>query len=236
MIKPITKKILLDYIPMAIVAVALIVSAILTNQQFIKLLPTLITLVVMLLNAKANRLGFLLGGINCLIYVIGYFMESLYGTVISTLFGAVLAFLSFARWKKRAYGKATIFVTIKNKFRILGGILFLITWAVVAFIMSKTDNSQYILDSLLMILGIIIPTFTMFAFLEAIPLNIISLITNLIMWIIIVASGNLAAITYLIAMLYNCYMGGRQTITWIKLYKKQRREQLVNDARNMVGE
>ena len=125
---------------------------------------------------------------------------------------------------------------MKNKFRILGGILFLITWAVVAFIMSKTDNSQYILDSLLMILGIIIPTFTMFAFLEVIPLNIISLLTNLIMWIIIVSTGNLAAITYLISMLYNCYMGGRQTITWIKLYKKQRREQLVNDAENMVGE
>ena len=119
MIKPLAKKVIFDYIPMAIVGCALIVSAILTNQRFIKLLPTLITLVVMLLNAKANRFGFLLGGINCLIYVIGYFMESLYGTVISTLFGAVLAFLSFARWKKRAYGKATIFVTIKNKFRIL---------------------------------------------------------------------------------------------------------------------
>ena len=224
MIKPLTKKILFDYIPMAIVAVSLIVSAILLNQQFIKLLPTLITLVVMLLNAKANRLGFLLGGINCLIYVVGYFMESLYGTVISTLFGAVLAFLSFVRWKKRAYGKATIFVTMKNKFRILGGILFLITWAVVAFIMSKTDNNQYYIDSFNMILGIVLPILTMFGFLEFIPLQIISLTSSHVMWIIIVATENVSNVTYLIVSLYNCYMGAKQILTWIKLYKIQRAE------------
>ena len=224
MIEPLTKKILFDYIPMAVTGTALITCAIIINQKIIKLLPTLITLLVMLLYSRANRLGFLLGGINCIIYAVGYFMESLYGTVISTLFGAVLAFLSFVRWKKRAYGKATIFVTMKNKFRILGGILFLITWAVVAFIMSKTDNNQYYIDSFNMILGIVLPILTMFGFLEFIPLQIISLTSLHVMWIIIVATENVANVTYLIVSLYNCYMGAKQILTWIKLYKKQRAE------------
>ena len=209
---------------MAVTGTALITCAIIINQKIIKLLPTLITLLVMLLYSRANRLGFLLGGINCIIYAVGYFMESLYGTVISTLFGAVLAFLSFVRWKKRAYGKATIFVTMKNKFRILGGILFLITWAVVAFIMSKTDNNQYYIDSFNMILGIVLPILTMFGFLEFIPLQIISLTSLHVMWIIIVATENVANVTYLIVSLYNCYMGAKQILTWIKLYKKQRAE------------
>ncbi len=224
MIKPLNKKIFTEYIPMAVTGIALITCAIIFKQKIIKLLPTLITLLVMLLNSRANRLGFLLGGINCLIYAVGYFMESLYGTVISSLFGAVIAFLSFIRWKKRAYGKATIFVTMKNKSRILGSILFLITWAVVAFIMSKTDNNQYYIDSFNMILGIVLPILTMFGFLEFIPLQIISLTSLHVMWIIIVATENVANVTYLIASLYNCYMGAKQILTWIKLYKIQRAE------------
>ena len=90
--------------------------------------------------------------------------------------------------------------------------------------MGKTDNSQYVLDSLLMILGIMIPLLTMFAFLEGVLLNAVNMVINLIMWTIIVCSGNLASITYLISMAYNAYMVARQTITWLKLYKKQRLE------------
>ena len=65
------RKILFDYIPMAVTGICLIVSAIIVKQMPIKLLPTLITLFVMLLSANANRLTFLLGAANSVLYIIG---------------------------------------------------------------------------------------------------------------------------------------------------------------------
>ena len=73
----------------------------------------------MLFNSRANRIGFVLGSLNSLIYIIGYLIEGVYGTVFSTFFGIVAGMAAYFRWKKKSYGKATIFRSFSGKQRVL---------------------------------------------------------------------------------------------------------------------
>ena len=88
-INPNYKKLLVDYLPMAVTGAFIIYFAITREQSFIKVLPTLITLVAQLLNAKANRLVFLVGGANTVLYGITYLFEHLYFSAFWELTQAV---------------------------------------------------------------------------------------------------------------------------------------------------
>ena len=70
-----SKKIIFEYLPMSVTAIGVIVCGIVFKQAFIKVLPLIFSLVIMLFNSRANRIGFLLGAINSCIYVIGYLLH-----------------------------------------------------------------------------------------------------------------------------------------------------------------
>jgi len=96
------KKIFIDYIPMALTAVLIIVSAIINNQSFIKTLPTLVTLIVQLMSSRANRYAFLIGGTNAILYSIAPFSEGLYFSVMTCLcISSPIQYFSFFVWKRK---------------------------------------------------------------------------------------------------------------------------------------
>ena len=66
-----------DTLPMILAGAGILIFSMLNKQHPVKTLPTLISLAVMLLAARANRYSYLLGAMNVLLYTVGYFMEGL---------------------------------------------------------------------------------------------------------------------------------------------------------------
>ena len=77
------RKLLLDWIPVAVTAALIVTLGVIYRQPFYKMLPMLNTLVIMLLSANANRYSFLFGGLNSVVYGIVYLSEHVYFSAIS---------------------------------------------------------------------------------------------------------------------------------------------------------
>ncbi len=224
-----TKRILTEYLPLVITGAFLIIFGIVYQQSFIKLLPNLISLFVMLFNSRASRLGFLLGGMNCILYTIVYAITSLWGNVISSVIGVLFAFLSYVRWKKRAYGKATKFKKMRPLPRVLFIISFIVAWLVLAWVLSQGGGKQPLLDAYSGISGIVLPFLTMLAYIEETPFYVLGTVISLAMWVMI-AINEPNEITFVIFSVYNCYMAVKRAITWVRLYRKQQIERAENNG------
>ena len=217
------KKFLFEYLPMLITGIGILVCAIVFKQMFIKVLPLFFSLIIMLLNSRANRIGFLLGAANSVIYLIGYFLEAVYGTMLSTLFGIAMALIAYFRWKKDAYGKATIFRSFSGKQRIWLSALLALAWATCSFVLWKMGGTAVVFDGLTLVLGVVVPLLNIAAYIESPCLNIVSCAAQLIVWIQVVCiDGKLGNLTYLIFMTYALYMTTRTFLRWRLLYKEQK--------------
>lgn len=220
--KELQKRILLEYLPMSLTFIGIVTCAIIFKQAFIKTLPVCFSLIIGLLTSRANRIAFLFGATNCLIYIVGYYMEGVYGSMISAGFSAVVQTATFFSWKKKAYKQATEFRVLRGKNRIILALALICAWGIASFILFNASGKEYILDGLILILGFALPVMQMFALIDALPLNIISVGLSLIMWLrIIVLDGVIANTTYLISVTYSLYMTIRMAKKWIALYKEQ---------------
>ena len=215
--------IIYEYTPIAITAIGIIVCAIIFKQTLVKTLPVLFSLLIMLFNSRANRIGFLLGALNSVIYIIGYLQEGVYGTAASTGFGIIMALTAYFCWKKKSYGKATIFRGFSLSGRLLLTALISIAWVISSFVLWKMGGTAVVMDGLVLVLGILVPILNVWAFLEAALLNVLSCTLQLVMWIVIIITNrSLANLTYLIYMTYATYMVGRMFLRWVALYREQR--------------
>ena len=83
-------------IVVVITMITVIVSSIIVKQDFIRTLPLIISLFVMLLQADANRYAYLAGGINAIIYGFVYWRLGLYASLASAvLFSVPIQILTF---------------------------------------------------------------------------------------------------------------------------------------------
>lgn len=220
------KKIWLEWVPMGVCAVAILVCAFVFGQKWYKVLPTLNTLVILLLGARVDRRSFLLGGLNAALYGIGYLGEGLYFSVINCLLVSMpLQIFSFFSWKKHADGNSTKLrslglrgelVTVAS---IAGGCLFCY-WFLLPFF---AGEKQAALDIFLFVLGIAIPVLQLLRYMEAPYYNLISSVANLAMWILICAE-NIADLNYLIMAVYSLFRVVQSVITWTKQYQKSRKD------------
>lgn len=216
------KAILFEYLPMAITGITILACAIVFEQMFIKVLPLFFSLLIMLFNSRANRIGFLLGAINSCIYIIGYLMEGVYGTVASTVFGIVIMLITYFRWKDNSYGKATVFRRFNLKGRILLTLILCVAWAGTSFILLKLGGTAVAMDGLTMVLGFATNILSIVAYVEAPFLNIISGLCQFALWMqIVFINKNYAAVTYLVYSIYCSYMIARTFYRWYALYKEQ---------------
>ena len=217
------KKVLTDYLPAIVTFVGIVVCGIIYRQQFIKLLPVCVSLIIGMFTMKANRIAFLLGAANCFVYIIGFASERLYGSVLSTLFSAILQLSSFFLWKKRAYKQATQFRALKNGMRIGLYLGVIIAWAVTSLVLYKMGANAVVFDGLIFVLGFVVPIMQMFALIDVVPLHILSAVVNIVMWCEIVFAGNWANLTYLINGPYTLFVVIRAGGKWFELYKEQQR-------------
>ena len=228
------KKFWLEWLPMGVCAVAILVCAFVFRQKWYKVLPTLNTLVILLLSARVDRRSFLLGGINAALYGIGYFTEGLYFSVINCLLVSMpLQLFSFFNWKKHADGNSTKLRTLGWKGEIIVIVssavgCLLCHWLLLPFF--GGGQKQAVLDIFLFVIGLVITVLSMLRYVEAPYYNLVSSTANLVMWTLICA-GNVANLNYLIMAVYSLFRVSQSAITWTKQYKKNKEEALSGSAK-----
>lgn len=119
-------------------------------------LPLLISVSVMLLQARVNRYAFLVGALNALLYAVSYIQMSLYATA---LYAAAVSFplqcMTFFTWKRHTAAHQTSLQKMTGKARwitlagMAGGACLL--WAV----FSQAGSPYWILDNGTALLGIV---------------------------------------------------------------------------------
>ena len=101
---------LVDTLPMILAGAGILIFSMLNKQHPVKTLPTLISLAVMLLAARANRYSYLLGAMNVLLYTVGYFMEGLVFSIVSAIFISFpMQMWTFFNWKRHTTGRQVHF-------------------------------------------------------------------------------------------------------------------------------
>ena len=220
------RKILIDYLPSVLTGMLIIYFAIIKEQSFFKTLPTLITLVVQILNVSANRFAFLLGGTNAVIYALSYISEGVYFSFFSALFiSAPIQFYSFINWsihadkKSTALKKASVKKLCISFFGIIAG------WGICYFILTPFfKNAAYpILDSFGFSMGIAVSLLAARRYIQSQYMNIISCLVSTIMWILI-AIKEPSDFNYAIISFYNLFRVIESSVIWTKKYIKQDRE------------
>ncbi len=229
------KKIWLEWVPIGVCAVSILTCAFVFGQKWYKVLPTLNTLVILLLSARVDRRSFLLGGLNAAFYGIGYFTEGLYFSVINCLLVSMpLQLFSFFNWKKHADGKSTKLRTLgwRGEFVVISltivGCL-CCHWFLLPFF---AGEKQAALDIFLFVIGLVITVLSMLRYVEAPYYNIISAVANLVMWVLICAE-NIADLNYLIMAAYSLFRVVQSAVTWTRQYQKgknEAQEQVIESA------
>ena len=221
------KKIWLEWVPIGVCAVSILTCAFVFGQKWYKVLPTLNTLVILLLGARVDRRSFLLGGLNAAFYGIGYFTEGLYFSVINCLLVSMpLQLFSFFNWKKHADGNSTKLRSLGWKGEIIVisstaiGCL-LCGWFLLPFF--GAGQRQAALDIFLFVIGLVITVLSMLRYVESPYYNLVSSAANMVMWILI-CRDNIANINYLIMAAYSFIRVVQSSITWTQQYQKIQKE------------
>ena len=225
-----------EYLPMTITGIGILACAIAFKQSFIKILPLFFSLFIMLFNSRAKRIGFLLGSLNSLLYMVIYFIEGIFGSALSTLFGIIMMMTAFFCWKEDGKGNDTTFRRLSNKWRAIFGSLFVVAWTVSIIILSKAGGKAVIFDAFVFVSGFVVPVLNIRAYIESPFLNALGCFSTCLLWgQIIILENNLSNLTFFIYGIYSLYMVVRTFFKWLSTYKLQMAElesQMVNDAKN----
>lgn len=216
------RHLLIDYLPMALTATLIIASAVWKEQSFLKTLPTLITLAVQILLARANRLTFLLGGANSILYALSYFEETLYLQALSaTVISMPVQIYSYFNWKKNSVSNSPKLRELSPLHKLLIAVGIVAGWLIGnRFIGNMMRDAKYATaDVLLFIMGIVVTFLSAFRFVDAQYLSLISGVLSLCLWIRI-AIESPQNVNYVVIAAYNLFRHIETLINWSKLTVK----------------
>lgn len=206
--------------------VLIVVAGIVFKQPFIRMLPLLISLFIMLFQAEANRYSFIAGGFNALLYTYVYFRVGLYASATSALFFSFpIQILTFISWNKHSYEKTTRFKKLSVKARVCICIGFVAVWLGVLKILQLAGSGYAVLDNTASLLGVLVSVLTMMAYVEYSYLWLVSTSLDIILNIQVTLNAP-SHIPYVIFTVYNmwCVVNAFKNVQ--KLYKKQQAERV----------
>ena len=208
---------------MAVTAILITVTGILFRQSFIRILPLYVSLVVGVLQSRANRYASLLGGMNSILYALVYVYLGLYASAgYAILFSFPLQIMTFILWSRRKQGESTKFRKMSWGCRILVLIGYLTCFAILRMVLQAAGSSHQLLDNLTSLTGILISVLTMFAFVEytwlMLPSGMLSIVLNFA-----TMQTNPEQITYVIFSFYSITCVTIQFFRVRKLYAEQNR-------------
>ncbi|MBQ9783428.1 MAG: nicotinamide mononucleotide transporter [Clostridia bacterium] len=193
-------------ITVATTFLAILITGIVFGQEFWRMLPLFISLVVMLLQAKVNRYAYLLGGLNSVLYAIAYFSMGIRESALSALLMSFpLQVITFILWQRKTKGNVTALRKL-NGWAIAGiTISFALVWAAMFFWFPHDETAgtfTIVMDTTTTLLGFITTILTLLRFREYIVTQIITTPLSLAMHVMIMVNGNTANITYVIFTVY----------------------------------
>ena len=208
---------------MAVTAILITVTGILFHQSFIRILPLYVSLVVGVLQSRANRYASLLGGMNSILYALVYVYLGLYASAgYAILFSFPLQIMTFILWSRRKQGESTKFRKMSWGCRILVLIGYLTCFAILRMVLQAAGSSHQLLDNMTSLTGILISVLTMFAFVEytwlMLPSGMLSIVLNFA-----TMQTNPEQITYVIFSFYSITCVTIQFFRVRKLYAEQNR-------------
>lgn len=209
------------WILMAMTFIAITATGIIFKQNWFRMIPLYVSLIIGMLQSKANRYASLMGGINSLLYAVVYWNLSLYGSAAyALLVSCPIQLITFVRWSRHAYKHSTEFRRLTARQRIWTGILTLTAFAVLYMILAAAGSGYQLLDNVSTLMGILISFLTMFAFIEYAYMGllngVVAIMLNLQMTL-----HEPAQITYLIFSIYSFICIIRAFFFIRKLYREQ---------------
>ncbi len=208
-------------IPLAVTAVCITASGILYKQPILHILPLYISLAVSLLQARVNRTAYLIGAVNSLLYAAVYLHFRLYASAVyAVLFSFTVQLATYFLWRKNPSGEATVFHALKAPGRIAIAVGFTAVWTAVYALLSAANSGYRFFDLSSSLLGILISILTMLAYIEYVPLMILSQFISIGLYLSMMRE-NPAQITYLIYTLFStaCQFAALKKV--LSLYKEQ---------------
>lgn len=203
-------------------AIAITITGIIFRQSVLRILPLYVSLVVGLLQSRASRFSYLLGGCNCIIYTIVYVSFGLYATAASTLFfSCPVQLITFWRWSRRSYKQSTEFRSLQPIQWFLGVVGFVICFVLVHFVLDAAESNYRFLDNIGTLVGLAVSLLSLLSFREYSWLMPVTGVINLILYTVMTRDDP-AQITYLIYGINSmiCIIG--QFFAVRKLYAEQK--------------
>ena len=225
--KTIAKEKIFSYLLLCVSAVLITVTGILFKQAIINMIPLYVSLVIGLLQSRASRYSYLLGGLNCIIYTIAYISLGLYATAISTLlWSCPIQLVTFWRWSRCSYKHSTEFKSLRPIHWILGGIVFVICFLLIQFVL-QSANSQYpTLDNLATLISLAASLLSMLSYREFSWLMLVTCALNLFLFFVMTLDDP-AQSTYLVYAINSAICVVGQFFSVRKLYAEQKKLKAV---------
>lgn len=199
----------------------ILVSGIAVKMDILPMIPLFVSLAVMTLQAKANRYGYLLGGLNACLYGIVDISYGVYASAGSAfLISFPMQLITFMNWNKNSYKKSVVFKKMSAKVRMIAGGIFVLAW-IVLFAVLKMAGSEYaILDNTSTLLGFGVTILTMLAYVEYSYIWLVSGVVSALLNVQIIFN-DITRLPYLVYSLYSYYCIILAFINVRKLYKEQ---------------
>ena len=194
------------------------------KQPFYHIFPLYISLLIGVLQSRANRYAPLLGSINCLIYTVVNISLRLYASAASALFfTGPMQLATFIRWSKQPYKQSTKFKQLQPWHWIIVVVFLVVGFIVMNFFLTKAEANSQILDSTCSLLGFCASILSLLSFREyswfmaAYSFLVIGLNASMV-------PTYPAHLTYVIYAIHSCICMVLQFICVRKLYKEQTAE------------
>lgn len=163
---------------------SILVLAIIYKQPPLQILPLFVTLFAMLLQAKVNRYGFLIGGINACIYGVVYITRTLYSSAAySFLVSCPLQIITFINWDRHTEKKKNVtnLKLMSNKMRLVILLAMILGWGALYVIFSAFGSKYMLLDNAATLISIVCSALCALCYVEYMPFALASRVIAIIM-------------------------------------------------------
>jgi nicotinamide riboside transporter PnuC len=205
----------------ALTAIGITVTGIVFEQDFIRMLPLYVSLMVMLFSSEARRIALLIGGFNSLLYAYVDYTYGLYSSAVSTvIFSGGIQLLTFIVWTKRKDGKTTHFRSMTKLMRILLAVGCVAAYIPLLIINVKAGSFLAPIDTFNAINGAVTPVLMLLAFIET---NFISAVAGIITIFtnIVITTQSPDRMCYIVYSVYSAICTVRGLFNTLEIYKRQ---------------